>query len=496
MPVKNSFARKLVKFSLLAGVAASLAYSGYVFAEEKKAKDKTVVKNNPEDTLKMLDLFGDIFDKVRKEYVEEPSDKQLVEAALNGMLTNLDPHSSFLNEEAFADMQVQTKGEFGGLGIEVTMKNGLVYVVSPIDDTPAFHAGIKAADYISHINSESVMGLTVNDAVKRMRGKPGDPITLTIVREGKDEPFDVTLVRDVIRLKSVKFNAEGDVGYVRITNFSENTEEGLEKAVADLKKQIGKEFKGIVLDLRNNPGGLLNQAVAVSDAFLEKGEIVSTRGREASNTQRFNATKGDLLDGLPLVVLINGGSASASEIVSGALQDHHRAIVLGTKSFGKGSVQTVIPVKSPVGGKESAIRITTARYYTPSGKSIQAEGIVPDIEVPQGKLELTEKSDDKKFSEASLRGHLTNEDDKKSSEKPEDKKPANDDKPKDSSDKEDKKDEKSSTDNNKDDKKGVDAKKDKTTREKDYQLGVALDFLRGLWLYKRDINNVANAGNG
>lgn len=357
---------------------------------------------NTEETYRLLDLFGDVFERVRRDYVEGVTDKELIEAAINGMLTNLDPHSSYLNADNFKDMQVQTRGEFGGLGIEVTVENGLIKVVSPIDETPAFRAGLQPGDLITHIAGEDVTGMTLQDAVDKMRGPVNTDIDLTIRRKNQ-EPFDVTLTRDVIKIQSVRARAEGDVGYVRITSFSEQTYAGLEKAMTELKKEIGPDkLKGWVLDLRNNPGGLLDQAVAVSDGFLDAGEIVSTRSREAEETQRFNARTGDLADGKPVVVLINDGSASASEIVAGALQDHRRAIVLGTKSFGKGSVQTIIPLPG-----HGAMRLTTARYYTPSGRSIQALGIEPDIKVEQAHIEALDRRFPRR-SEASLRGALAN----------------------------------------------------------------------------------------
>ena len=352
------------------------------------------------NTYEELNLFGEVFERVREQYVEPVDDKKLIENALNGMLTGLDPHSGYLNEQSFEDMQVTTKGEFGGLGIEVTMDNGLVKVVSPIDDTPAFRGGIKAGDYITQINKETVMGLSLNEAVEMMRGKIGTSVVLTIAREGEAEPFDVTLTRDVIKIQSVRHRIEGNVGYIRITSFNQNTIDAMEKAIEDIKAKLGKKLIGYVLDLRNNPGGLLDQAIAVSDAFLEKGEIVSTRGRDESDTKRDNATPGDLANGLPIVVLINGGSASASEIVSGALQDHKRAILLGTKSFGKGSVQTVIPLPG-----HGAMRLTTARYYTPSGRSIQAKGIEPDIVVEPAKVENLSSL---RLGEENLRGALDN----------------------------------------------------------------------------------------
>ena len=371
---------------------------GYVVAPTTgSAQSKT------SETYRQLNLFGEVFERVRADYVESVSDEQLIEAAINGMLTSLDPHSSYLNNKNFRDMQVQTRGEFGGLGIEVTMENGLVKVVSPIDDTPAAKAGIKPGDYITHLNGEAVMGLTLNEAVEKMRGPENSEIKLTIKREGKD-PFDVAVTRAKIKIESVRAHLEGpDVGYIRITTFNEQTDTGLNKAMAKLREQAGTKLKGIVLDLRNNPGGLLDQAVAVSDAFLDKGEIVSTRGRRADETQRFNARPGDITSGLPLIVLINGGSASASEIVAGALQDHHRAVLLGTRSFGKGSVQTIIPLPG-----HGAMRLTTARYYTPSGRSIQAKGIDPDIEVPQAKIEVIDEG--QRRHEADLRGALANPD--------------------------------------------------------------------------------------
>lgn len=352
------------------------------------------------DTYQQLNLFGDVFERVRSQYVEEVSDKTLIENAINGMLTSLDPHSAYLTEDGFKDMQVQTKGEFGGLGIEVTMENGLVKVVSPIDETPAAKAGIMAGDYITYIDGEAVLGMSLNDAVDKMRGKVGTSITLVLAREGADAPIEVKLNRAVIQIKSVRSNVEGNAGYIRITSFSQNTEEGIKKAIADIKKQLGPNLMGYVLDLRNNPGGLLDQAIAVSDAFLDKGEIVSTRGRHEEDTKRDNATSGDLAEGLPIVILINGGSASASEIVAGALQDHKRAIIMGTKSFGKGSVQTVIPLPG-----NGAMRLTTARYYTPSGRSIQAKGIDPDIVVEPAKLETIGGAQGR-LRESDLRGAL------------------------------------------------------------------------------------------
>jgi carboxyl-terminal processing protease len=360
------------------------------------------------DTYRQLNLFGDVFERVRSDYVEKPDDAKLVESAISGMLSGLDPHSSYMDAKAFRDMQVQTRGEFGGLGIEVTMEDGLIKVVSPIDDTPASKAGILANDIITMLDDEQVQGLTLNQAVEKMRGAVGSKIKLKIIRKGSDNPIDVTLVRDNIRVRSVRAHVEADdIGYIRITTFNEQTTEGLKKEIANLQNQIGDKIKGYIIDLRNNPGGLLEEAVTVSDSFLDRGEIVSTRGRNPEETQRRTAHPGDLTKGKPVIVLINGGSASASEIVAGALQDHKRATLVGTRSFGKGSVQTIIPL----GSGNGALRLTTARYYTPSGKSIQAKGIVPDIEVVQDVPdELKARTTDTR-GEASLRGHLKNGDD-------------------------------------------------------------------------------------
>jgi len=363
------------------------------------------------DTYRELNLFGDVFERVRADYVEKPDDSKLVESAINGMLAGLDPHSSYMDPKSFRDMQVQTRGEFGGLGIEVTMEEGLVKVVAPIDDTPAAKAGVMANDIITQLDDEAVQGLTLNQAVDKMRGPVNTKIKLTIMRKGGDKPIDVTIVRDVIRVKSVRSHNEGDdVGYIRITQFNEQTTDGLKQAINDLNGQLGSDkVKGYVIDLRNNPGGLLDQAISVSDTFLDKGEIVSTRGRNPEETQRFNARPGDLTKGKPLIVLVNGGSASASEIVAGALQDHKRATLVGTRSFGKGSVQTIIPL----GAGNGALRLTTARYYTPSGRSIQAKGISPDIEVLQDVPDDLKNRTDTK-GEASLRGHLKAEGDEQS----------------------------------------------------------------------------------
>ena len=357
---------------------------------------------------RQLDLFGEVLERVRSDYVEKPDDPKLIESAINGMLTALDPHSAYLTPKHFRDMQVQTRGEFGGLGIEVTMENGVVKVVAPIEDTPAARAGLMSGDLITHLDKEQILGLTLQEAVEKMRGPVNSPITLTVVRKGTEDPFDVKVTRDVIHINPVKYNAEGDdVGYIRVTTFNEQTTANLQKAVEDLKKQLGPNLKGYIIDLRNNPGGLLDQAISVSDAFLDQGAIVLTRGRNLEETQRSNARQGDITDGQKIVVLINGGSASASEIVAGALQDHHRATILGTRSFGKGSVQTIIPL-----GSNGALRLTTARYYTPSGRSIQAKGIEPEVvveeELPDDLKQKAELQATR--GEANLRGHLKGED--------------------------------------------------------------------------------------
>jgi len=357
------------------------------------------------DTYRQLNLFGDVFERVRSDYVEQPDDSKLIESAINGMLAGLDPHSSYMDPKSFRDMQVQTRGEFGGLGIEVTMEDGLIKVVAPIDETPAAKAGVLANDIITKLDDDQVQGMTLNQAVEKMRGPVNTKIKLTIMRKGQDKPLEVTLTRDIIRVRSVRSETMGDdVGYIRMTQFNEQTTDGLKKAITDIGAKISKDkLKGYILDLRNNPGGLLDQAISVSDAFLQKGEIVSTRGRNAEETQRFSARPGDLTDGKPLIVLVNGGSASASEIVAGALQDHKRATVVGTRSFGKGSVQTIIPL----GSGNGALRLTTARYFTPSGRSIQAKGISPDIEVLQDVPDdIKAKTDTSTKGEASLRGHL------------------------------------------------------------------------------------------
>ena len=356
------------------------------------------------ETYRLLNLFGDVFERVRAEYVEPVNDRDAIENAIQGMLSSLDPHSSYLNQRSFRDMQTQTRGEFGGLGIEVTQEGGYIKVISPIDETPAARAGVKPGDYITHLNGTSVQGLTLQEAVEQMRGQRGTQIKLTIRRQGAERPLELTLTRDVIRPQVVRFRLEeGNLGYVRITSFNEQTEAGLRRALQQLKQQAQGGLKGLVLDLRNNPGGLLDQAVQVTDDFLTQGEIVSTRARRQEDAQRWNAKPGDIADGLPIVVLINSGSASASEIVAGALQDHRRAVVLGVKSFGKGSVQTVMPIPG-----NGAIRLTTARYYTPSGRSIQGTGIEPDIEVLATREE-TRAGQPQRDREADLRRSLRND---------------------------------------------------------------------------------------
>ena len=382
------------------GVLVSVKVAGPVLAQDTETK-KTIYEQ--------LDLFGDIFERIRSEYVEEVSSKDLIEAAIDGMLTSLDPHSSYLSADDAAKMKVQTRGEFGGLGIEVTQQEGFVKVVSPIDGTPADAAGMEAGDFITHVDGQSLLGLTLDEAVGMMRGPVGSEIIITVVREGEDEPFDVSIIRDTIKLTAVRARTEGDTVVLRITTFNDQTYpnlvDGLEKQVEEAGGM--ENINGIVLDLRNNPGGLLNQAIRVTDAFLEKGEIVSTRGRYSRDSERYNAKAGDLANGKPIVVLINGGSASASEIVAGALQDHRRAIVVGTRSFGKGSVQTVMPLRG-----DGAMRLTTSRYYTPSGRSIQALGVSPNIIVEQPRRKNAEKEDEevrRNRSEADLRGALSND---------------------------------------------------------------------------------------
>lgn len=365
------------------------------------------------NTYRQLHLFGDVFERIRSDYVEKPEEVKLIESAINGMLASLDPHSSYMSPKTFRDMQVQTRGEFGGLGIEVTLdeKTGFVQVVTPIADTPADKAGVLAGDLISHLDGTAIRGLTLNEAVEKMRGKVKTPLELTIVRKNSEKPVKVTVIRDVIKIRSVRGRIEDDVAYIRITQFNEQTFEGVKREIERQSEKIGDKLKGFVLDLRNNPGGLLDQSIAVSDVFLDKGEIVSTRGRHSDETQRYSARSGDLTKGKPVVVIINGGSASASEIVSGALQDHRRATVIGSRSFGKGSVQTIIPL-----GSNGAIRLTTARYYTPSGRSIQAKGVTPDIDVEQP-LPKELQGLDVNRSEASLPRHLQNGEDKEEEKK-------------------------------------------------------------------------------
>ncbi|HEY3145221.1 MAG TPA: S41 family peptidase [Dongiaceae bacterium] len=467
----------MFRTSLLAAtaLAAGIIIGGIAFhASSVRAQ----AASSP-NTYEQLNLFGEVFERIRDNYVEPADDEKLIEAAVNGMLTSLDPHSSYLNQKDFQDMQVQTKGEFGGLGIEVTMQDGLIKVVSPMDGTPAAEAGLQPGDLISALDGQPIMGLSLNDAVEKMRGEVGSAIKLTIIR-GDQDPFDVTLKRAVIAVKSVRWELEdGKIGYVRISSFSEKTDSGLKDALAKLKDATKGDLEGLVLDLRNNPGGLLDQAIAVCDDFMDKGEIVSTRGRKTEEAQRWNAEAGDLMDGKPIVILINGGSASASEIVSGALQDQRRAILLGTKSFGKGSVQSIIPIPN-----HGAIRLTTARYYTPSGRSIQAKGIEPDIEVQQAKVEAL--GPEHGTHESDLRGALSNPDDaQKGSEQlpaqtqgvqeqpnqPADKNAAKEAKPEDKQP-------------------FVGSEKEQIARpSEDYQLARALDLLRGLSLLQKQAAN-------
>jgi carboxyl-terminal processing protease len=387
----------------LAGALLTTQVAGPLIAQES-SRNASVYQQ--------LDLFGDIFERIRAQYVEEVEPADLIEAAINGMLTSLDPHSGYLAPKDFSDMRVQTRGEFGGLGIEVTQEEGFVKVVAPMDGTPADQAGIEAGDVITHVDGESVLGLTLDQAVEMMRGPVGSEIIITVVREGRAEPFDVSIIRDTIRLTAVRTRTEGDTVVLRVTTFNDQTYPNLRESLAEEIEKLGglENVNGVVLDLRNNPGGLLTQAIRVTDAFLDQGEIVSTRGRDPERGERFNATAGDLVDGKPMVVLINGGSASASEIVAGALQDHRRAIVVGTRSFGKGSVQTVIPLRG-----DGAMRLTTSRYYTPSGRSIQALGVSPDIVVqqpprrPVGEEEEAAAPPSPSRSEADLRGALGND---------------------------------------------------------------------------------------
>jgi carboxyl-terminal processing protease len=385
----------------MVGILATTQLAAPLLAQES-AKNRSVYEQ--------LDLFGDIFERIRSQYVEEVDTSDLIEAAINGMLTSLDPHSSYMSPEDAADMRVQTRGEFGGLGIEVTQEEGFVKVVSPIDGTPADLAGIEAGDFITHVDGKSLLGLNLDEAVDMMRGPVGSEIVITVLRDGTAEPFDVSIIRDTIKLTAVRTRTEGQAVVLRVTTFNDQTFTNLQSGLADSIEEAGgvDNVSGIILDLRNNPGGLLTQAIRVSDAFLEKGEIVSTRGRNPEDGERYNATPGDLANGKPIVVLINGGSASASEIVAGALQDHRRAIVIGTKSFGKGSVQTVMPLRG-----DGAMRLTTSRYYTPSGRSIQALGVSPDIVVEQPRRRPASEEEDGAprpgRSEADLRGSLNND---------------------------------------------------------------------------------------
>ena len=445
---------------VLAGAILATQIAGPLLAQET---------GKPASVYEQLDLFGDIFERIRSQYVEPVDEGKLIEAAINGMLTSLDPHSSYLAAKDFEDMRVQTRGEFGGLGIEVTQEEGFIKVVSPIDGTPAAQAGIQSGDFITHVDGESVLGLTLDQAVDKMRGPVGSEIVVTIARKGTDEPFDVSIIRDTIKLTAAKGRLEGHTVVLRVTTFNDQTYPNMEEALKKAVDEAGgiDKVNGFVLDLRNNPGGLLTQAIEVSDAFLDKGEIVSTRGRNPQDSERFNAKPGDLAEGKPMVVLINGGSASASEIVTGALQDHHRAIVVGTKSFGKGSVQTVIPLRG-----DGAMRLTTARYYTPSGRSIQALGISPDIVVEAPKVEPVdpakaeaekESAATRSRSEADLRGAISNdsmtEDEKRMLEEEQQK-----------------------------------AEEAAKLRDEDYQLAYAIDILKGLSAIQSD-GGVGQAAN-
>lgn len=459
--------------------ALFLVFFGLLQLPATHASAKTVNQSTPigdpatSSTYKQLTLFADVLERTRADYVDEVQDEKLIENAINGMLSALDPHSGFMNKKNYEDMQTQTKGEFGGLGIEVTMENNLIKVISPIDDTPAAKAGLQPNDLITHLDTKPVTELTLNEAVDKMRGTPGTKIVLTVRRGGiSGQPFDVTLTRAVIHVQAVRWEAKGDVAYIRIKTFNEQTQPGLDKAMAEAEKQIGAKLVGYVIDMRNNPGGLLDQAISVASTFLEGGkEIVSTRSRHKDDNQSFLSQGGDRTKGKPLVVLINGGSASASEIVAGALQDYRRAILLGTKSFGKGSVQTIIPVAGA-----GAMRLTTARYYTPSGRSIQAMGIEPDIIVQPAKVEELDGSFG--IREADLRGALTNDTVKDKKKKGDDAKEPEDNK-------------------KNDDKKGdddKDGKKDKSgKKDYDYQLERALDLIRGIHLYGQKAAQPMNA---
>ena len=431
--------KSIIIYTLIIGLISSCA-----IAKEKKETEDNI------STYELLNIFGEVMERTKVSYVEDVTDKQLIESAINGMLTSLDPHSSYLDAKDFKYMNEQTSGKFGGLGIEITMENSVVKIISPIDDTPAAKAGLKAGDYITDIDGETVVGQTLNEAVSKLRGKIGTKVKLTI-RRINTKPFTVTLKRAEIKVQSVKYEIKNnDILYIRISAFNEDIDEGITNAVKDARKKLNNKLSGIVIDIRNNPGGLLDQAVKVSDLFLEQGEIVSTRSRNEEDTVKYSATPGDITDNLPIVVMINEGSASAAEILAGALQDHKRAIVLGEKSFGKGSVQTVIPLRN-----NGAMRITTARYYTPSGRSIQAKGIEPDVVVKQAKIEEIDNSD-WTISEADLKGALKNE--------------QNDGKAK---------------SNKTDDAKKTDNKKD----AKDYQLVRALDLVKSLYIFSNNDNN-------
>lgn len=438
---------------LVAGLlGVSLSYALPVQAAEP---DKS---KNSAETYRLLNLFGDVFERVRNDYVETPTDEELIESAITGMLSALDPHSSYMNSKRFDEMKVNTRGEFGGLGIQVSMEAGFVKVISPIDDTPAYRAGIEPGDFITHLDGETVQGLTLQEAVEKMRGKVGEDIKITVRRKGVPDPFDVTITRAVIKITSVRSRIEDKIGYVRITSFTEQSDIGLKKAIDKFDKELGDDLMGIVLDLRNNPGGLLDQAVAISDAFLERGEIVSTRSRLPEDTSRYSARAGDLAKGKPVVVLINGGSASASEIVAGALQDHKRAVILGTRSFGKGSVQTIMPLPG-----HGAMRLTTARYYTPSGRSIQGEGVDPDIVVEQAKIETLASASQRR--ESDLRGALKNEDDPNPGTEPAVDEGVNE---------------------------TLDSEGENAEEPVDYQLTRALDLIRGISLYTTNQNAKAD----
>ena len=455
--------------AILGVIAAAMVVLVPLVATTQETESKK--KANPADTYRSLDLFGTVFERVRANYVKDVTDEKLIEAAIRGMLSSLDPHSSYLDPKNFGEMQVQTKGEFGGLGIEVTTENGYVKVIAPIDETPAARAGVEAGDLITHIDGKSIAGLTLGQAVERMRGKANTDIVVTIRREGV-KPFDLTITRAVIKIRPVRARAEGNVGYLRITAFNEQTFRALEEGVKKVNKEIGKDIAGYVVDLRNNPGGLLTQAIAVADAFLDKGEVVSTRGRKTEDSQRWNAKKGDMADGKPVIVLINGGSASASEIVAGALQDHRRAIILGTQSFGKGSVQTIVPLPG-----QGAMRLTTALYYTPRGTSIQGQGITPDIKVEQAKIERLEPTGSGR-REQDLRGTIKNPDapEEGGEMKEEEKKPEPE-------AKEGEKPEPEARDGEKAGEKSAKTPAAKKPTE-DYQLARALDLIRGLAVFK------------